>query len=253
MDKKNININGNGNAVISFQDITREFSDGRITRKVLKNINLDIFSGELTIIAGPSGSGKTTLLSIMGLILKPTEGKIILDGEEIGRLSDGRRAKLRRKNYGFVFQQAELISSLSLMENVLIANGISGSVIKRETRETAKSLLKEFGLEEYIDSRAAKISSGQKQRVAIVRAMINSPKLLLCDEPTSALDTESSKVVLDTLKRLSGDKNRGVVLITHDPRVFPYGDRLIKIEDGSIDYDSRGKMKEEDINDEKII
>ena len=154
-------------------------------------------------------------------------------------MSDRKRAKIRRQNYGFVFQQAELIPSLTLLENVLIANGINGRAMKKETKETAKSLLSDFGLEDYIESRADKISSGQKQRVAIARAMINSPKLLLCDEPTSALDTESSKIVLDTLKKLSRDAERGVVLITHDPRVFPYGDRLIRIDDGKIDYDSK--------------
>ncbi len=239
MEMAKTDIRANGNSVINLQGIMRDFSDGKRTRRVLDNINLDIHTGDLTIIAGPSGSGKTTLLSIMGLILNPTDGKICLEGKEMGKLSDRKRAKIRRQNYGFVFQQAELIPSLTLLENVLIANGINGSAIKKETREKAKSLLSDFGLEDYIESRAAKISSGQKQRVAIARAMINSPKLLLCDEPTSALDTESSKIVLDTLKKLSRDAERGVVLITHDPRVFPYGDRLIKIEDGKIDYDSK--------------
>ncbi|RMF92739.1 MAG: ABC transporter ATP-binding protein [Candidatus Schekmanbacteria bacterium] len=240
-------------AVIKLRKISRDFSDGRIVRRVLDDINLDIFKGELTIIAGPSGSGKTTLLSIMGLILTPTEGKLFFEEKEIVKLSDRRRAKLRRKNYGFVFQQAELIPSLTLLENVLIANGINGTPIKKETRERAKELLINFGLEEYINSPAAKISSGQKQRVAIARALINSPKLLLCDEPTSALDSESSKVVLETLKKLSRDKERGVVLITHDPRVFPYGDRLIKMVDGKIDYDSKSENEREVAVYEKSI
>jgi len=130
------------------------------------------------------------------------------------------------------------------MDNVLIGHSIQGKSVSTATREKVLTLLSNFGLRDYARGRSKQLSSGQKQRVAIARSLINEPLLLLCDEPTSALDTESSTVVLDTLKRISQDSARGVVLVTHDPRVFPYADRLIKIEDGNIGYDSKTDSKE---------
>jgi putative ABC transport system ATP-binding protein len=147
------------------------------------------------------------------------------------------------RNFGFVFQQAELIPALSVVENLLIAAGVQGGSISSALREKALSLLEGFGLKQYSHVKAQKLSTGQKQRVAIGRSLINDPKVLLCDEPTSALDSESSTIVLDTLKRLSKDSSRGVVMVTHDPRVFPYADRLIKLEDGGITYDTRTSIE----------
>jgi putative ABC transport system ATP-binding protein len=138
-----------------------------------------------------------------------------------------------------VFQQAALIPALTAKENVLIASGIQGGRVSQALKERALKLLGELGLESYVDFKPQQLSTGQQQRVAIARALLNEPLVLLCDEPTSALDVESSGIVLDTLKRLSRDEERSVVLVTHDPRVFPYAERLIKIEDGVITYDTR--------------
>lgn len=226
--------------------ISREFFDGVSIRKVLKNVNLDTYTQEFTVIAGPSGSGKTTLLTIMGLILTPTSGSIIIDGEEVTNLPEDDLATLRMKRFGFVFQSADLISALGVMENILIPSSIQGGSVSSEIREKARGLLEEFGLISYAHAAPQQLSAGQRQRVAIVRAMINDPILLLCDEPTSALDVESSTIVLDTLKRLSQDENRGVVMVTHDPRVFPYADRMIKLENGEVVYDSRNVEGDED-------
>ncbi len=230
--------------LIQLNGIARDFFDGRQLRRVLKKMDLSIYPGELTVLAGPSGSGKTTLLSIMGLLLKPSEGQIFIGDQEVSLSSENKRATMRMKYYGFVFQLAELIPALSVMENVLIAHSIQGKAASAALREKAFSLLSMFGLRDYARGRSKQLSSGQKQRVAIARALINDPLLLLCDEPTSALDTESSAIVLDTIKRISRDSTRGVVLVTHDPRVFPYADRLIKIEDGNIGYDSTSDLKE---------
>lgn len=230
--------------LIQLDGIARDFSDGRIVRRVLKKMDLSIYPGELTILAGPSGSGKTTLLSIMGLILKPSEGKIFMGDEEVSMASESARASMRMKHYGFVFQLAELIPALSVLDNVLIAHSIQGKPVSSALTEKALLLLSEFGLGDYARGRSKQLSSGQKQRVAIARALINDPLLLLCDEPTSALDSESSAIVLDTLKRISKNSERAVVLVTHDPRVFPYADRLIKIEDGMIGYDSKTDLSE---------
>jgi len=232
-------------AILELKGIAKDFSDGKVLRRVLKKMDLSIYPGELTILAGPSGSGKTTLLSIMGLILKPTEGRIYIKSKETSKYSENQLSTLRLQNLGFVFQLAELIPALSVVDNIIIAQGIQGQRVPSSLKERAFSLMEEFGLKDYFHGRPQQLSSGQKQRVAIARALINDPLLLLCDEPTSALDSESSTIVLDTLKRVSKESERGVVLVTHDPRVFPYADRLIKIEDGAVGYDSKTSSKEE--------
>jgi putative ABC transport system ATP-binding protein len=226
-------------AILRLEGIARDFFDGKQLRRVLKKTDLEIYPGEFTVIAGPSGSGKTTLMTIMGLILQPSEGTIYIGNKKVATYSDTELANLRMRNFGFVFQQAELIPALSVLENLLISAGVQGASIPGSLKNKALALLESFGLKQYSYVKSQKLSTGQKQRVAIGRALVNDPKVLLCDEPTSALDSESSTIVLDTLKRLSKDVSRGVIMITHDPRVFPYADRLIKLEDGGITYDSR--------------
>jgi putative ABC transport system ATP-binding protein len=224
---------------VKLNQITREFFDGRQMRLVLKSTSLDIFTREFTVIAGPSGSGKTTLLTIIGLILSPTRGNIFIGDRDVTGLSEDQQASVRMEQFGFVFQNADLIPALNVMENILIPTAIQGKSVSSEAKKTARRMLENFGLSPYADSVPQRLSAGQRQRVAIARALINDPILLLCDEPTSALDIESSTIVLDTLKKLSQDDNRGVVMVTHDPRVFPYADRMIKLEEGKVTYDSK--------------
>jgi putative ABC transport system ATP-binding protein len=225
--------------VLRLEGVARDFSDGRVTRRVLKETTLDIMPGELTALAGPSGSGKTTLLTIMGLVLKPSAGRISIGGEDVTGRGEDELATLRLHKFGFVFQQAALVPALSALDNVLVAGAIQGGRVRPETRQQAISLLDSLGMKEYLNARPQQLSGGQQQRVGIARALVGDPVLLLCDEPTSALDVESSHVVLEALKKLSRDPRRAVVLVTHDPRVFPYADRLVKMEDGAIVYDSR--------------
>jgi putative ABC transport system ATP-binding protein len=231
--------------VIRLENISREFFDGKIRRKVLKNINLEIYPGELTVVAGPSGSGKTTLLTIMGLVLRPTDGKIIIGDREVTGSSEAKLATLRLQNYGFVFQQDALIPALSAEDNILFAHSVQGDRATKELKRKALDLLAQFGLDKQAHVKPQRLSGGEKQRVSIARAMINDPVLLLCDEPTSSLDVENSKIVLDVLKKLSRDESRGVVLISHDSRVFSYADRLVKLENGEIVYDNREEKKKE--------
>jgi putative ABC transport system ATP-binding protein len=231
--------------VIRLENISREFFDGKIRRKVLENINLEIYPGELTVVAGPSGSGKTTLLTIMGLVLRPTDGKIIIGDREVTGSSEAKLATLRLQNYGFVFQQDALIPALSAEDNILFAHSVQGDRATKELKRKALDLLAQFGLDKQAHVKPQRLSGGEKQRVSIARAMINDPVLLLCDEPTSSLDVENSKIVLDVLKKLSRDESRGVVLISHDSRVFPYADRLVKLENGEIVYDNREEKKKE--------
>jgi len=223
--------------VIQLNGVARDFFDGKQKRRVLHETDLEIFPEELTIISGPSGSGKTTLLTIMSLILSPSEGKVIIQGEDVTNFPENALASLRLKHYGFVFQNAALISALTVMENILIASVVQGGSVPKSLHQKAESILNRLGMLDYAHIKSEKLSGGQKQRVAIGRSLINDPAIILCDEPTASLDVESSTIVLDTLKGLSRE-GRSIVLVTHDPRVFPYGDRLIQIEDGRITNDT---------------
>jgi putative ABC transport system ATP-binding protein len=233
--------------VIRLKGVTRDFFDGKQTRTVLQQTDIDIMPGELTVLAGPSGSGKTTLLTIMGLVLKPTTGRVYVRSEDVTDLKEDERALIRLERFGFVFQQAALVPALSIIENILVSKTIQGRRATGAMRKEATGLLSELGLEEYAEAKPQQLSTGQQQRVGIARALMGHPLLLLCDEPTSALDVESSRIVLDTLKQMSADEDRGIVLVSHDPRVFPYADRLVKIEDGRIEQDTRGEFEEETI------
>jgi putative ABC transport system ATP-binding protein len=223
--------------VIRLQAVSRDFFDGRQNRRVLYPTDLSLSGGALTIISGPSGSGKTTLLTLMALILSPTEGRIYVKERDVTSESEDAKATLRLRHFGFVFQNAALIPALSVIENVLIAATIQGAAASGVVVRRAESTLERLGLSDFSRMKVDKLSGGQKQRVAIARALINEPEIILCDEPTSALDVDSSTVVLKTLKELSAE-NRAVVLVTHDPRVFPYADRLIQIEDGKVATDT---------------
>ncbi len=225
--------------VLRLDGVARDFFDGRVVRRVLKETKLEVFPGELTALVGPSGSGKTTLLTIMGLVLRPSAGRITVAGREVTGLDEDELATLRKDRYGFVFQQAALVPALSAFDNVLVAAAVQGGRVRPETKARAAELLDRLGMKEYAEARPQQLSGGQQQRVSIARALMGDPLLLLCDEPTSALDAESGHLVLDTLKRLSREPRRAVVLVTHDPRVFPYADRLVKMEDGAIVYDTR--------------
>jgi putative ABC transport system ATP-binding protein len=231
--------------VITLESVTRDFFDGKQMRTVLHDTDLEIMPGELTVLAGPSGSGKTTLLTIMGLVLKPTTGRVYVRSEDVSGLSEDERAGIRLESFGFVFQQAALVPALSILENLLVSRTIQGKRVSRAMRDEAMQLLEDLGVREYAEAKPRLLSTGQQQRVGIARALMGNPLLLLCDEPTSALDVESSRIVLDTLKQISGGTARGIVLVSHDQRVFPCADRLIKIEDGRIEHDTRGEIGEE--------
>lgn len=230
-------INRGNDPVISLEGVAKDFFDGKRLRRVLSDIDIDFYPGQLTIISGPSGSGKTTLLTIMALILGPTEGSVTLLGKRIENESEDRLATYRFENYGFVFQNAALIPALSVMENVLMASAVQGGTITRALKTRAFETIEKLGLGDFTHVKAQRLSGGQKQRAAIGRALINNPVMILCDEPTSALDVESSDLVLGTLKDLARE-GRAIVLVTHDPRVFPYADRLIQLEDGRIMTDT---------------
>jgi putative ABC transport system ATP-binding protein len=219
--------------------VARDFTDGRQVRRVLFPTDLELAAGELTILAGPSGSGKTTLLSIMGLVLRPTEGRLFLGDVELTQLSDVAAAAVRLRNYGFVFQQPTLVEGLPVIENVLLAVGVQGGRPSRAARQRALELLAALGLKGTERMQPRLLSGGMKQRVSIARALLKNPAVLLCDEPTSALDAESGQAVMAILKRTALEDRRIVVVVSHDARVFPYADRLVKLENGRVVSDTR--------------
>jgi len=221
------------------EKIARDFSDGRQMRRVLFPTSLEFVPGELAVLSGPSGSGKTTLLSIMGLVLRPSEGHLFLDEREISGLPDLEAADMRLQKYGFVFQQPMLIEGLSVRENIWLALAVQGGRVPPEAREKTEDLLTQLGLEGPSHMQPRLLSGGMKQRVSIARALIKSPDVLLCDEPTSALDAESGQGVMGILKRIAVAEGCIVVVVSHDARVFPYADRLIKLENGRVVSDTR--------------
>jgi len=225
-------------ATVRLEKIARDFSDGRQMRRVLFPTDLEFAPGQLTVLSGPSGSGKTTLLSIMGLVLHPSEGHMFLDEREVTTLTDEQAAGIRLKNYGFVFQQPMLIEGLSVLENTLLAVAVQGARPSAEMKQRAETLLKALGLAGTAHMSPRRLSGGMKQRASIARALIKAPLILLCDEPTSALDTENGQAVMGILKRIAIDDGRVVVVVSHDARVFPYADRLIKLENGRIVSDT---------------
>jgi putative ABC transport system ATP-binding protein len=225
--------------MLALNGIARDFSDGRQVRRVLFPTDLKLRPGELTVMAGPSGSGKTTLLSIMGLVLRPSEGRMFFGDNEVTNLPDDRAAGIRLQDFGFVFQQPMLVEGLSVVENMLLAIAVQGARPPRAARRRAADILAALGLETTSHMQPRLLSGGMKQRVSIARALIKNPSILLCDEPTSALDAESGQAVMEILKRTAIDEGRIIVVVSHDARVFPYADRLIKLENGRVVSDTR--------------
>ena len=222
------------NEIIRAEKINKDYFDGKTVRRVLHDINLSVHENEFLMIMGPSGSGKTTLLSILGLILEPTEGKVYLKQQHIENMSEDEITTLRLQSVGFVFQNSTLIPALNLYENILLPCGIQGKPISKEQIERADYYLDRFKLSQHKRNFPVELSGGEKQRSAIIRALINDPPILLCDEPTSVLDSENAYIVLETLRELSQENKRGVMMITHDPRARPYASRVLKLDEGHL-------------------
>lgn len=218
---------------ISIRDVTKTYAEGAASVSALRGVNLDVCRGEMVMLIGPSGSGKTTLLSIMGCILSASSGGVEIAGEEVTHLPESELPRVRRDHMGFVFQGFNLFPTLSAGENVelmLDVKGIRGSQARKQSYE----LLDSVGLADKFNTSPANLSGGQKQRVAIARALAGDPAIILADEPTAALDSLTGRSVMEMLKSLAHERERAVVVVTHDPRVVEFGDRAIRIEDGLI-------------------
>ena len=216
--------------VLELQNVSRIFGEGDAEVKALDNVSLSIRRGEFVLIVGSSGSGKSTLLNMIGLLDKPTSGKVILDGKETTTLNDGQVSQYRNEKLGFVFQFANLLPDLTVLENVMLPQQIQRS--SEDVRQNATDLLIKVGLEDQINKRSNKISGGQAQRAAIARGLVNRPTIVLADEPTGNLDSVTAGKIVKLAKTMAKELNQTFIIVTHDKHQFPDVDRIITIKDG---------------------
>ncbi|VAX35456.1 ABC-type antimicrobial peptide transport system, ATPase component [hydrothermal vent metagenome] len=223
--------------MIQLHSITKTFSkkNGPLVT-ALQDIELEVNQGEFIMITGPSGSGKSTLLFTIGAMQRPTKGQVIMKGTDIYSLSSSKRALLRRKQIGFVFQTFNLIPYLNCIENVILPAVLAGEV-RTASLKKAKDFLKRLGLEKRFNHRPSELSVGERQRVAICRSLINSPEVILADEPTGNMDVAMREEVMDVLHNLNAD-GQTIIMITHDPKLAKEGTRRVSLNDGLIQKDT---------------
>jgi putative ABC transport system ATP-binding protein len=215
------------------KNIVKFYGEGANRVEALKNVNLEIHRGELRLLMGPSGSGKTTLISIIAGILTQDRGQCLINGIDLNSLSDQEKTHYRGDNIGFVFQVFNLIPMLTNEENISLPLLIQG-VPRKEATERAKTLLTELGMGDKIGFFPKQLSGGQQQRIAIARALIHNPQIVVCDEPTSFLDHVTGGKIMELLRELVRKKNITLIVVTHDPRIVEYADKIDRLEDGQI-------------------
>ncbi|HHP7243391.1 MAG TPA: ABC transporter ATP-binding protein [Elainellaceae cyanobacterium] len=218
---------------IAAHDIGMVFRSGNQDYAALKNIDLEVATGDIQLLMGPSGSGKTTLLSILGGILTPTHGRVHLLGSDITQMSRTQLARFRLRNIGFIFQGFNLFPALTAVENVAVSLKVRG-MRDRIARQKAVDLLDQVGLGDKLRSLPRDLSGGQKQRVAIARALAGNPPIIMADEPTAALDSQSGHMVISLLRHLAKEGGCTVLMVTHDPRIQDIADRVLYLEDGVL-------------------
>ena len=222
--------------LLKIQNVVKSYVSGDQTVEALKNISLEIQSGQFVSIMGPSGSGKSTLLHLMGGLDRPTSGRVILNDQAIEKLSDDEVSKFRRRNLGFIFQFFNLLPTLTALENVALPK-LLDNISMKEIKPRATELLKMMGLSKRMDHRPSQLSGGEMQRVAIARALVGNPLLILADEPTGNLDSKTGESILTLLADAVRDQGQTVVMVTHDLNAAAYGTRLIRLRDGVIESD----------------
>jgi ABC-type lipoprotein export system ATPase subunit len=225
-------------ALIELKDIRKVYDLGEIQVEALKGATLSIERGEYVALIGPSGSGKSTLMNTLGCLDRPTSGSYLLDGEEVVAMNADQRARVRNRKIGFVFQNFNLLTRTSAIENVELPLTYSPGMSSRQRRERASGLLQQVGLGERLGHHPSQLSGGQQQRVAIARALSTNPPILMADEPTGNLDTKTSQEIISLFRRLNEEHSLTVILVTHDPSVARNAHRKIVLIDGEIAADT---------------
>jgi putative ABC transport system ATP-binding protein len=224
---------------VRVRGVTKEFGSGGAVTRALRGVDLDIPYGELLMLVGPSGCGKTTLVSIVAGTLEPTDGEVVVLGQDLVRMTNGRKVKFRRDHVGFVFQAFNLLPALTAAENAAVPLLIAGWN-RRAAVEAAADILDQLGMGDRLANLPSELSGGQQQRVAIARALVHQPRLLVCDEPTSALDAQNGRITMELIQKIAVQPGRAVIVVTHDSRVYSFADRIASMEDGRIDSVATG-------------
>jgi putative ABC transport system ATP-binding protein len=218
---------------VAVRHLTKTFGEGDIAVHAVRDVDLDVDAGQVVLIMGPSGSGKTTLLLMLGAMMRPTAGSVVVDGVDLATAPERRLPALRARHLGFVFQDFNLLTALSAVENVMLACNLAGTR-GEAARLRASDLLRRVGLAGRAGFRPDQLSGGEKQRVAIARALANSPRVVLADEPTANLDSGNGREVARLLRRLAVEDGRSVVMVSHDTRLREVADRVLWLEDGAF-------------------
>ena len=230
-------------ALLELEGVRKSYGGG-VTTEVLHGIDLSVQQGDLVALIGPSGSGKSTLLNLIGLLDRPTEGQVIIDGQAADHLDDRALTALRGDKLGFIFQSHHLLPGLSVLENVMLPSAASRGGFQAGMRAPAKALLSAMDLGDWADAWPHELSGGMQQRVAVARALMNDPPLVLADEPTGNLDTETSNQVFDLLRQRNTERATAFLIVTHDPAIARRCDRVVELVDGAVVYEGApSKMK----------
>lgn len=219
--------------VLILEDVVKVY-EGSVRTEVLHGVNLTVERGEFLALTGPSGSGKSTLLNIIGLLERPTSGRVSIEGTDVSALTDAEITQVRGRNLGFVFQFHHLVTALTVAENLIIPLAVERGWIRGEMRKRALAGLQDLGLETHADKYPSQLSGGQQQRVAIARALMHRPALVLADEPTGNLDSQTALEVLELLRKYNREQHLSFVLVTHDPRIAKACDRVVEMVDGRL-------------------
>jgi len=233
--------------IIEAKAIKKTLGSGAGQVQALRGVDLSLRRGDLTLLMGPSGSGKTTLLLILGCMLTPSAGSLLVCGVSTANADKERLARIRREHIGFVFQSFHLFPTLTAAQNVQLALDIRRER-GRKARDKSREALRSVGLEQKIRARPLELSGGEQQRVAIARAIVADPSVVLADEPTAALDTDNGQTIMRILASIAHERQRAVLVVTHDPRVVPFADRIVRIEDGHLVDESMDESGRERTN-----
>jgi len=215
-------------------DLKKTYKVGKIDVEALRGVSIRIDAGELVAIMGPSGCGKSTLMHLLGAMTRATSGKVLIDGKDIASMNDGARTAIRRTKIGFVFQKFNLLPALTARQNISVAQKIHGEALTQEGQAHLSDIVSLLQIDGKLDRKPSELSGGEQQRVAIARALTNRPAILLADEPTGALDTRNSEIVLKMFQELNKRLKQTVLLVTHNPELAAYANRIIEMRDGLV-------------------